>query len=66
LSDKLANVRELYRDYVEIGDKLWERFNQKDKNMHAWYYRGIAERLNFLTDTIAYNEYIYLLDKVFG
>ena len=66
LADKLANVRELYRDYVEIGDKLWERFNQKDKNMHAWYYRGIAERLNFLTDTIAYNEYIYLLDKVFG
>ena len=66
LADKLANVRELYRDYVENGEKIWERFNQKDKNEHAWYYRGIADRLTYLTETVAYKEYDYLLSKIFG
>ena len=66
LADKLANIRELYRDFVEIGEKLWDRFNQKDSRQHAWYYRGVAERLVDLTDTVAYKEYIFLLYKVFG
>ena len=31
LGDKLANIREMSRDYAVLGDRLWERFNQKDK-----------------------------------
>lgn len=34
LGDKLSNVRAMYYDYQVIGDKLWERFNQKDKSEH--------------------------------
>lgn len=65
LADKLSNMRAIYRDYNRLGDKLWERFNQKDKNEHLWYYGGIAERLTFLKETEAYKEYIELLKKVF-
>ncbi len=34
LGDKLSNLREMSEDYADIGDELWERFNQKDKRMH--------------------------------
>ena len=43
LGDKLANIRALYRDYNILGEKLWERFNMKDKKMQGWYYRGMIE-----------------------
>ena len=66
LSDKLSNMREIYRDYVVLGDKLFLRFNNKDKKEHEWYYRGIGDRLTFLIDTIAYKEYINLLGEVFN
>ena len=66
LGDKLSNIRAIYRDYTVLGDKLWERFNQKDKNEHAWYYRGVAERLGELSDTFAYREYVEMVGKVFG
>lgn len=66
LADKLSNMRAIYRDYNRLGDKLWERFNQKNKNEHAWYYSGIAEKLTFLKETEAYKEYEELLKKVFN
>ena len=66
LADKLANVRELAKDYADLGEKLWERFNQKDKKMHGWYYLGIAERLTELKETLAYKEYLHLCNKIFN
>ena len=65
LGDKLSNIRAIYRDYLEIGDELWNRFNQKEKSEHAWYYKSIAELLSDLSDTPAYQEYVELVDKVF-
>ena len=66
LGDKLSNIRAIYRDYSTLGDGVWERFNQKDKSEHAWYYRGVAERLGELSDTFAYREYVRLMGEVFG
>ena len=66
LGDKLSNIRAIYRDYSVLGDKVWKRFNQKDKVEHAWYYRGVAERLGELSDTFAYREYVEMVGKVFG
>ena len=66
ISDKLSNIRSIYRDYFTIGESLWQRFNQKDKNKQRWYYEGIAENLNLLRDTFAYREYVFLLNKIFG
>lgn len=69
LGDKLSNLREMEEDYAEIDDELWERFNQKDKEMHAWYYREI---LHILEKTFEYEyyweteEYSELIDWVFG
>lgn len=66
LSDKLSNIRAIYRDYQKIGDELWKRFNQKDKNEHAWYYKSFVETLSELDDTAAYKEYCELVRNIFG
>ncbi len=66
LSDKLANIRSIYRDYLAIGDEIWNRFNVKDKSKHAWYYKGIAERLNKVKNTQAFKEYANLILLVFN
>lgn len=66
LGDKLSNIRAISRDYAEIGDKVWERFNQKDKAEHAWYYKSICDALSELKDYAAWREYEKLINKVFG
>lgn len=67
LGDKLANIREMKRDYDKLGDKLWKRFNQKDKNEHAWYYRSICDVLEEEFGAVpAIIEYRELLRTVFG
>ena len=66
LSDKLSNIRAIYRDYQKIGDELWKRFNQKDKNEHAWYYKSFTKALLELSETAAYREYCKLTYKIFG
>ncbi|MBR3318979.1 HD domain-containing protein [Candidatus Saccharibacteria bacterium] len=66
LGDKLSNIRAIYRDYRNLGDKLWERFNVKDKNEHAWYYSSIADLLSDLKEYPAWKEYKELVDKVFN
>ena len=65
LGDKLSNIRAIYRDYQIIGDELWQRFNQKDKNEHYWYYSGIAKCITELSDYQAYKEYCDLINKTF-
>ena len=65
LGDKLSNIRAIYRDYQMIGDALWQRFNQKDKAEHYWYYSGIAKCVDELNGYQAYKEYCELVDKTF-
>lgn len=65
LGDKLSNIRAIYRDYQKIGDELWQRFNQKDKDEHYWYYSGIATSIAELCDYQVYVEYCDLIDKTF-
>ena len=66
LGDKLSNMRAIYRDYHELGDKLWQRFHVTDEAEHAWHYRGLAASLAPLADTDAYKEFVDLMEKVFG
>lgn len=66
LADKLSNIRAVYRDYNTVGEKLWSRFNQKDKKEHCWYYRSVAECLSDLENTFAYREYCELVEKTFS
>lgn len=41
-ADKLSNLRSIYRDNLDIGDKIWERFNATREDLH-WYYKGIID-----------------------
>ena len=66
LGDKLSNMRAISRDYAQLGDALWQRFNQKDKAQHGWYYGGIARCLAALQGSAAYAEYTALVQQVFG
>ena len=65
LGDKLSNIRAIFRDQKSLGDKLWQRFNQKDKNEHYWYYQNIADCLIELKNYPAYKEYCDLIHKIF-
>ena len=66
LGDKLSNMRSTARDYLLIGDALWDRFNEKRKSKQGWYYWGIAHALRDFKEHLYYKEYIMLCTEVFG
>ena len=69
LADKLSNIRAIQRDYEELGDKLWQRFNQKCPREHAWYYGSLAKIFlsdDRLKETQACREYADRVRAVFG
>ena len=66
IGDKLANMRSIYRDWKIEGDAMWQRFNQKDVNQQAWYYRSIIDLTERLSNTSAWLEYKTLTELVFG
>jgi len=66
MGDKLSNMRAIWRDYQVKGDELWNIFHVKDKASHEWHYRGLAASLSELSDTFAYQEFVRLIDEVFG
>ncbi len=65
LADKLSNMRAIHRDQMTVGDKLWERFNEKRKEKHGWMYRQVADALSELSDTFAWQEYDTLVKETF-
>ena len=66
MGDKLSNMRAIFRDYRDIGEDLWLRFHVTDPRLHEWHYRGLAEALQKLNDTEAYQEFLYLIEQTFG
>ena len=66
LGDKLANMRSIYRDFKVEGSAMWQRFNQKDENEQAWYYRSIGAHTERLSHTSAWIEYKALTELVFA
>ena len=66
IGDKLSNIRSIYRDFLEEGNQLWEKFHQSDINVQAWYYRSIMKYTERLSDTLAWIEYKTLVEKIFG
>ena len=66
IGDKLSNMRAIYRDFKVEGEAMWQRFNQKDVNEQAWYYRSIVDLTKALSNTSAWLEYKTLTELVFG
>lgn len=66
LGDKLSNMRAIARDYRVMGDRLWLMFHAKDKDTHAWRYRGLRDALSELSGTFAFEEFDRLVTETFG
>ena len=65
LSDKLANIRALYKDYKQNGIKAFEKFNVKNIDEQSWYYNEILNSVKELEDYEAYKEYKKLINYIF-
>lgn len=65
LGDKLSNIRNSARDYLLQGDRFWERFNEKRKEVQGWYYDSVAQGLKDLAQYPEYQEYVELCRMVF-
>ena len=66
IGDKLSNIRAIYRDFLINGNAIWNKFHQSDSNVQAWYYRSILKYTERLSNTLAWNEYKTLVEKIFG
>ena len=66
IGDKLSNIRAIYRDFLIEGNAIWDKFHQSDIKVQAWYYRSIMKYTDRLSDTLAWNEYKMLVEKIFG
>ncbi len=67
LGDKLSNMRGIAMDYRQVGDAVWNRFHAPNgKPDIEWYYRSLAEVLVELSETLAYQEFVLLIEKTFG
>ena len=65
LGDKLANLREMARDYRKNGKTLWEVFNST-REMQNWYYWAVLSVLKpEFEGTPAIKEYEDLLRELF-
>jgi hypothetical protein len=64
-ADKLSNIRSIYKDYTEIGDKLWDRFNAGYKEQ-KWYYQSLVRSLMRVKEYKMYDEFYETVKKVFG
>ena len=65
LSDKLSNMRSLYRMAQKEKGRMWTRFHQSDPARQARYYRAVAAYTSELSNTEAWIEYNWLTEKVF-
>ena len=66
LADKLSNMRSFSRLFEAEGANMWRHFHQSDPAMHEWYYRQVAELTRTLEHHVAWKEYVWLVDHVFG
>ena len=67
LGDKLSNMRGIAWDYRKIGDEVWKLFHAPNgKHDVEWYYRSLGAALSDLSETLAYQEFMSLLEAVFG
>lgn len=64
-ADKLSNVKSMYADLLEYGEKLWERFNAPKEDI-KWYYESIVNALSDLAQYKMYQEIQETVKAVFG
>lgn len=65
LSDKLSNMRSLYRLRQKLGDDMWRFFHQKDPEAHHRYYQAVADVTREFRELSQWREYMDLIQKTF-
>lgn len=65
LGDKVSNLRSTAADGILKGEAVWQKFREKDKKKHEWYYRGVLETLVEFKGEPAYCEYVRLMEQIF-
>ena len=65
LGDKLSNLRSIYQGIKDQGERFWQYFNQKDPRKHFWYYRSIADAIQELSGSAAWQEFDWLIQEIF-
>ena len=63
-ADKLSNMRSIYADLEDIGEKAWERFNA-DKKSIQWYYENILKAISEISDSDMYKDLSEIIEDVF-
>ena len=66
MGDKLSNARAMLQDYQNMGEELWSKFHVTDPKLHKWHYEGLRDSLSELKGTFAYNEFSFIVDKLFS
>jgi (p)ppGpp synthase/HD superfamily hydrolase len=64
-ADKLHNIRTIIKDYEQIGDEVWRRFNA-GKEQQKWYYTGIVESLGESSSFPLLSELKLEVDRLFS
>lgn len=69
LADKYDNLKAIEIDFLQHGDKVWERFNAP-KDRLAWYYSSLGkifeDKLKSVRTEQIMKEYNSALNQVFG
>ena len=68
-ADKLANIRDIIRDYDRLGDGVWDIFNAS-KDSVAWYYISMLDAFGNgdegISDMPAFKEFEKCVGEIFG
>ncbi|MEA3478044.1 MAG: HD domain-containing protein [Bacteroidota bacterium] len=68
-ADKLANIRDIIRDYDRLGDGVWDIFNAS-KDSVAWYYTSMLDAFGNgdeeIRDIPAFKEFEKCVCEMFG
>ena len=68
-ADKLANLRDIIRDYDRLGDGVWDIFNAS-KDSVAWYYTSMLDAFGNgdegIIDMPAFKEFEKCVGEMFG
>ena len=68
-ADKLANIRDIIRDYDRLGDGVWDIFNAS-KDSDAWYYTSMADAFGNVDEGISdmpvFKEFEKCVGEMFG
>lgn len=68
LGDKLAILREIKEDFIKVGDKTFNKLNNKNKEEQYWYYNSFYEVISessLFTNHILLDEMKETLDFIF-